>query len=258
MSWLGFGLAGAGWLVAASCAAVMLGLRRRLELVAQAEHELRGPATAIGLAAAAMRREPGGLRRALVVESQLERMRVGLADLSAARSGARAQAQPRTLSLEHVLSGAAAGWGPAAQSQGRRLRMRWEGEPAAVRADPGRLAQAFGNLLANAMEHGSGPVELRGRTVGGRALVEVRDAGPVQDRGGETDRRRGRSAAYGPGPGNSPGPGKSPAPGRGRGLAIAARAAEEAGGRVALERGEHGTVAVVELPLRGEGGSGRS
>jgi len=230
VTWLAFGFAVAGWLVAAGCAVAVLGLRRRLELVARAAHELRGPATAIGLAAAAMRREPGGLGRARVVESQLERMRMGLVDLEAARGGSRTQARPCTVALDGVLRGAVAGWRPAAQAEGRRLEMRWEGAPAAVRADPGRLAQAFHNLLANAMEHGSGAVELRGRMVEGRALVEVRDAGPSPKRGGAGSDR-------------------------GRGLAIAARAAEEAGGRVALERGEHGTVAVVELPLRGEPGS---
>ncbi|MBA3306938.1 MAG: hypothetical protein H0U25_13600, partial [Thermoleophilaceae bacterium] len=64
MSGLELGLVVVGWLMAAGLAAAVLRLRRRLELVAQAEHELRGPATALGLAAAAMRREPGGLRRA--------------------------------------------------------------------------------------------------------------------------------------------------------------------------------------------------
>lgn len=234
MSWLVLSLAAGGWLVAACCAAAALRLRSRLESVAQADHELRGPATAIGLAAAAMRREPGGLRRARVIESQLERMRVGLADLDAARRGARAQAWPRTLDLDRVLQGAAAGWRPVAQAEGRRLRMRWEGEPVAVRADPARLAQAFHNLLANALEHGSGTVELRGRAVDGHALVEVRDAGPSGGGQGTSSGRR-----------------------RGRGLAIASRAAEEAGGRVALERDSQGTVAVVELPLGDGGGSGQ-
>ncbi len=243
MTAVGIGLAATGWAVAVGCAVVLVRFRSRLERVAQAEHELRGPATAIGLAAAALRREPGGLRRALMFESQLERMRAGLADLDAARSGARAPVRPRTVALDRVLRGAAAGWHPAAQSQGRRLRMRWEGEPAAVRADPGRLAQAFGNLLANAIEHGSGPVELRGRAVDGRALIEVRDAGPAQQRSG-ADRRRA--------------PGASRDARRGRGLAIVARAAEEAGGSVALDRGEHGTVASVELPLRVESGSAES
>ena len=234
MTWVA---AGAGWCLAVALGMLVLRLRRRLELGAQAEHALRGPATAIGLAAAVLRREPGGLRRALAVEVQLERMRAGLTDLEAARRGGRAEPEPRTLALERVLRGTAAGWRPAAQSQGRRLRMRWEGEPAVVRADPGRLAQALGNLVANAVEHGSGPVELRGRTAGGRAVVEVRDAGPS-----------GEPAAAGL-PGGTQG-GRAGGRARGRGLAIAARAAEEAGGRVTFERSEGGTTAAVELPLR--------
>ncbi len=46
-----------------SCAAglgAQLRLRRRLELVARAEHELRGPATALELACRGMRRGRGG------------------------------------------------------------------------------------------------------------------------------------------------------------------------------------------------------
>jgi len=218
----------AGWCLAGVLGLLWLRLRRRLELVARAEHELRGPAGAIGLAAAALRREPGGLRRALAVEAQLDRMRAGLADLEAARTGRRAPARPRTLALERVLRTTAAGWRPAAQSAGRRLRMRWDGAPAVVRADPERLAQALGNLVANAVEHGSGPVELRGRAEGERAVVEVRDAGPGD---GPGEHRRARAD-------------------RGRGLAIAARAAEEAGGRITIERDEGGTTAAVELPLR--------
>lgn len=224
-----------GWLLAGALGLLCLRLHRRLELVAQAEHELRGPAGAIGLAAAALRREPGGLRRALAVEAQLDRMRAGLADLEAARTGRRAPPRPRTLALERVLRMTAAGWRPATQSEGRRLQMRWDGAPALVRADPDRLAQALGNLVANAVEHGSGPVELRGRTDGGRAVVEVRDSGPGGGRRPPqrwgSDRGRGRSD-------------------RGRGLAIAARAAEEAGGRITIERREDGTTAAVELPLR--------
>ena len=49
--------AGLSWLAAA---AVLIRLRRRLELVARAEHELRGPATALELACRRMRREGAG------------------------------------------------------------------------------------------------------------------------------------------------------------------------------------------------------
>ena len=224
MTWLAL----VGWVVAAALGVFVLRLHRRLELVAHAQHELRGPAMAIGLAVAALRREPGGPRRALALEAQLERMRAGLADLEAARSGGRAEAQPRVLALDRVLHRTAAGLRPFAQSEGRRLHLRWEGEPAAVRADPGRLAQVLGNLVCNAVEHGSGPVEVRGRREDGRAVVEVHDAGPAAE----------------------PRPGSPRAGGRGRGLAIAARAAEEAGGRLTIECGSHGTTAAVELPLR--------
>jgi len=87
----------AGWALAAVLGVACLRLRRRLELVAAAEHELRGPVTAIGLAVAALRREPGGLRRAFAFEIELARMRVGLEDLSAARAGRRAPVRPAVL-----------------------------------------------------------------------------------------------------------------------------------------------------------------
>ena len=203
-----------GWMLAIILACLCARLRRRLELVAAAEHELRGPATAIGLAAAALRREPGGLRRALAFEAELERMRAGLDDLSAARAGRRSPVMPVALPLERVLRGATAGWRPA----GRPMRFHWDAGPAIVRADRRRLAQAFSNLLANAVEHGSGTVEVRGRRAGERVRVEISDEGP-----------------------------------RGRGLGIAARAVEEAGGVLEVERAADGTTVAVELPLATEG-----
>ena len=202
-----------GWLAALALGWAALRMRRRLELVARAAHELRGPATALGLAAAALRREPGGLRRALLFEGELERMRAGLGDLEAARGGRRAPPRARMVGMERLARRTAAGWRPSAQAAGRRLRFRWEGGPAVVHADPRRLSQALGNLVANAVEHGSGPVELRGRRRDDTVVVEVIDGG------------------------------------RGRGLSIAAEAVQEAGGRLELERGEHSTRAAVELPL---------
>lgn len=213
----------AGWLVAALLVAAVVRLRRRLELVALAGHELRGPATAMGLAAAALRREPGGPPRALTFETQLARMRTALDDLEAARSGSRAESRPTFVSLERLLAGTAAGWRPAARAGGRALRMRSELGTTTVHADSGRLAQALGNLVANAVEHGSGTVELLGRRSGDRVVLEVRD------RGGR--------------------PVGGPARGRGRGLGIAISAVEQAGGTLTLQRVEGETVAAVELPV---------
>jgi signal transduction histidine kinase len=199
-----------------------------LDLVATAAHELRGPVAAFSYAVAWLRREPGGARRALRFEVELERMRAGLADLEAARGGARAPARPRTVALERLVSGAAAGWRPAVTGADRGVTVRWDAGRACVRADRGRLSQAFGNLLANAAEHGSGPIEIHALRKGSRSVrVEIRD-------GGASAR-----------PGRRPGM----AVGRGRGLGIAERAIHEAGGTLELDRGRDGTVAAIELPL---------
>ncbi len=215
-----------GWLLAAGLAVIVLRLRRRLELVAEAAHELRGPVAAFTYAVAWLRREPGGVRRALRFETELERMRVGLADLDAARRGRRAPLRPRTVALERLVDSAAAGWRPAVTEPDRGLTVHWRAGPARVRADGGRLSQALGNLLANAAEHGSGPIEIHAVRKGAQAvLVEVRDGGPAI----RTGRRRSHD--------------------RGHGLGIADRTIRAAGGTLTLERSRAGTVAAVELPL---------
>ena len=213
-----------GWVAAALALASVVRLGARLRLVGDAAHELRGAAAALALASASMRREQGGLRRARAFESELDRMRAGLDDLDAARTGTRAPVSHSLLPLERALRTAAAGWRPVAGGQGRRVSLRWEAGTAAVRADRRRLAQVLGNLLANAMEHGSGAIRLRGRRQGTKVVVEVLDDGP----------REVPVAAH---------------PDRGRGLVIAARAAEEAGGRVTVTRTAEGTRAAVELPV---------
>jgi signal transduction histidine kinase len=217
-----------GWAVGALLLVVVVRLRRRLELVAVAAHELRGPAAAIAFAVATLRREPGGVRRALRFESELERIRAGLADLDAARAGRRATDLPRTVGLEHAVRGSAAAWQPPPGSR-RDVRVRWEAGHALVRADRGRLAQALGNLMANAIEHGSGPIEVRAVRKGPRAVrVEVKDAGHEPSHG-RTRPARGAD--------------------RGRGLDIATRAIHDAGGALRLDRRPEGTTATVELPL---------
>jgi signal transduction histidine kinase len=220
----------AGWLLVAVLTFAVLRLRRRLDLVAEAAHELRGPIAAFAYAVAWLRREPGGMRRALRFEAELERMRAGLADLEAARSGRRAPARPRAVVLETLVNGAAAGWRSAVTGADRGVTVRWDAGRACVHADRGRLSQALGNLMANAAEHGSGPIEVHAMRKGPRAVcVEVRDGGPAIRAG----RRRVDVGG----------------PGRGRGLGIAVRAIREAGGTLTLDRNGQGTVATVELPL---------
>ena len=213
-----------GWAVAACVAVWAHRLALRLRLVGDAAHELRGAGATLALASESMRREPGGLRRSRALESELDRLRAGLDDLDAARTGSRAPVSTSLLPLERALRTAAAGWRPVAGGQGRRLSLHWEAGPAAVRADRRRLAQVLGNLLANAVEHGSGAVRLRGRRQGSKVVIEVVDDGP----------RAAPVVSH---------------PDRGRGLGIAARAAEEAGGRLTVQRTPEGTLAAVELPV---------
>jgi signal transduction histidine kinase len=196
-----------GWAVALALFALM---RRRLELVARAEHELRGPATVLGLSLHRL-----GPREAAALEFQLDRMRMGLADLAAARRGRRAPASLAPVALERAARGALHGWRDALRARGRRATIDWEAGPAPIRADPGRLAQALGNLVANAAEHGDGPVELRGRRVARGVRVEVRN--------------------------------------RGRGLKIADAAARDSGGSVRLHADEDEAVAALELPVADDG-----
>jgi signal transduction histidine kinase len=151
-------------------------LRRRLELVARAEHELRGAATALELACRRMRREASGARHAAVVEAQLERLRSGLAELAAARTGCPPAADPR----------------PAEPGS---TGFDWVGGPAPASLDRGDLARVLGNLMANAAEHGAGEIRVNGRTTPEAVRIEIRNANRVGARRAGPERGRGLGIA---------------------------------------------------------------
>jgi signal transduction histidine kinase len=209
------GLALGGWALALALALRLAASGRRFELVARAEHELRGPASALLLAAERMQRDPRTRPAASSLLLSLERLRAGLADLTAARAGKRAPAQPQPVSLRGLAAQAAVGVRPQAAASGRRVRFDWRAGPAWIQADRGRLAQVLSNLTTNAVEHGSGTVEVRGEEEAGKLRIEVRDDGAPH----------------------------------GRGIAIAAEAARAAGGELSFVVAPEGTSAIFELPL---------
>ncbi|MEA2440311.1 MAG: two-component system, OmpR family, sensor kinase [Thermoleophilaceae bacterium] len=161
-----------GWLVAAALAALVVRLRRRLELVARAEHELRGPLTAFSLGLDAARGSSAGRRLAMMLDAELARARAGLADLAAARTGRRAAADRAPVEVDALLRSSAAAWG---------AKVRVGAGSGVVRTDRSRVASALGNVLSNAAEHGAGEVSVEARRLPGRVRIEVTN--PVRGRG---------------------------------------------------------------------------
>jgi signal transduction histidine kinase len=148
--------------------------------------------------------------------------------------------------VEHVdvqalLSDSVEAWRASAAACGVELRMRWSGGEAAVAGQRLRLAQATGNLIANAIEHGGGPVEVRGRAEQSGVRIEVADGGPGLAAPVPELARRGRSLR-----------GRwsrtSAIRGRGHGLAIAGAVAAAHGGRLASAPSDRGAKLVLELP----------
>ena len=228
----------AGWAAAGLVGALAVSVRRaygeRMEAVARACHELRGPLTAarLGLAAPTGQElpSPGRLR---AIDTELGRAALALDDLSGAGGGGRNLWRLDRVDVGELVADSVEAWQASASAAGSAVRVGWSGEEVAVWGDRLRLAQAIGNLIANAIEHGRPPVEVHVALRGGLVRVTVSDEGPgLPAPVAELRRRprRGRGA-------------------RGRGLAIAADVAEAHGGALVSAPTRRGARLVVELPV---------
>jgi signal transduction histidine kinase len=168
------------------------------------------------------------------VAAQLRRARLALDDLLAAPTGDRVPEAFEPVPMAAFVAQVARTWEPVAGARDVALLVdAVPGTGAVVHADRTRLLQAAGNLIANALDHGHGPVELRVRTTGGMLRFEVRDGGPgLPAPVAELVRRPARGE-------------------HGHGLAIAAGIAERHGGRVVAAPSPRGAAVVLELPLAG-------
>jgi signal transduction histidine kinase len=216
-------------LVAAACAAATgAGAVRRAwrERAARVAHEVRGPLSAAQLVLhAAARRGDVSPRMVAALELELRRA------IAALDEGARTDAVA-DLDLADLLRCQVETWRAVGAAHGVRVVLRPGADTAVVRADALRVAQATANVVANAIEHGGGTVEVRTRVIEDRVRVEVSDGGgglpaPVA----ELTRR----ARDGRGP-------------RGRGLAIAEDAVAGFGGRLAALPATGGARVAIELP----------
>jgi signal transduction histidine kinase len=228
-----------GWVVASVAVISGLMLRRsselRMEAVARACHELRGPLAAarLGLELGVRVGElsPAQLR---ALDLELGRASLALDDLAAtgAHTGA-GRARHGEVDVAELLGDSVEAWRVPAAVRGVELAFEWWGAPACVWGERLRLAQATGNLIANAIEHGGGEISVRGMLSSEQSVrIEVADAGPglpapVADLARRP--RGGRGA-------------------RGRGLAIAATIARDHGGRLAAAPCQSGARLVLELP----------
>ena len=219
---------------AAMLAGALLWRRRCLSLVAQASHELRGPLQAALLGLHGLE-DPGDGARLAAIDLELRRAARAAEDLSAAASGRRAADVAAEVELGELLADAGVAWELLAAHRGVSLVVEPPAARVVVRADKVRIAQALGNLVANAVEHGSGAVRVRIRHWGGHARVEITDGGPglpapLPDLLAAARGRRGR---------------------RGHGLALAAVIARPHGGRLVTAPSPRGARLILELPLAG-------
>lgn len=229
----------AGWAVALVGASLALivwrELSMRMEAVARACHELRGPITAarLGLQLGARTGQLSSERlRALDLE--LGRASLALQDLTGlgVEAASRAAGLREPVDVPALLADSVEAWKATAQAAGASIEVTWSGAPAAVLGDRFRLAQATGNLIANALEHGGSTVLVCGRLSRGRVRIEVIDDGPGLSALVDHLARRARHRA-----------GR-----RGRGLAIATEIVRAHGGRLSGAPSGRGARLVIDLP----------
>ncbi|HUA06203.1 MAG TPA: HAMP domain-containing sensor histidine kinase [Solirubrobacteraceae bacterium] len=248
-----------GWLAASAAGFAAARVRRttagRMETIARACHELRGPLTAarLGLDYGAGNGQltPARLR---AIDLELGRAALALDDLEAVRTPPAWSRPPEPIDLGQLVSDSVEAWRPSAAARGVELRGSWSGRSATVWGDRLRLAQVTGNLISNAIEHGGGVVEVHGWVVvASESVVEA--PGFLGDMRGRDGRTTARIEVTDTGPG-------LPAPialltrdarggrgRRGRGLAISTAIATEHGGLLAAAPSVRGARLVLELPI---------
>jgi len=163
--------------------------RRKLQAAAEFEqkllgivsHDLRNPLASVRLGLETMRRRgisEEHLRTIERMERSVERMQgiiSGLLDVTRIRQGQGLPLAPEPVALDAVVSRAL---DAMPEVQVRRIRRESTAHPTGM-WDPERLAQAVGNLLGNALQHGDPerPVTVRVSQQEGRAQLVVHNHG---------------------------------------------------------------------------------
>ncbi len=194
-----------------------VGRRRRLNACL---HELRRPLQTLALSS---RPSPAGGADPIALAV------VALGDLDREVNGGRASLDRRVVEARMIAIAAVERWRDRASRSGRAIALRWTCGDVRADVDPVRVAQALDNLIANAIEHGAGPITLEGVVADRRLVLAVRDGPPC-----------------------APPPRAVAArmdPRHGHGLAVASALANHNNGKLRLRSDRGQTVASLTLPL---------
>ncbi len=223
--------------LALACAAVVAErarVRQRRELINRALHELRRPLQALVLQAEPASGRNGG-------RGHLDQALAALEAVDREVNGAPAARRLRRVDGHSLAAEAVGRWRGPAAIHGRWIELAWHASPAVVMCDEAAISRALDNLIANALEHGRGPIRVDGTRRDDRLRLTVADG---------ADAGAGEPAAPVPVAARPPVAHRHQAGGRrGRGLRIVAEVAAEHGGRFAACAHARGASAVLELPL---------
>ncbi|MHB1557980.1 MAG: hybrid sensor histidine kinase/response regulator [Isosphaeraceae bacterium] len=159
--------------------------RRKDEFLATLAHELRNPLAPIRNALNILRMPSVDSRTVghslAMMERQvhhLVRLVDDLLDVSRVMRG-KITLHPERVELARTIAHAVETAEPMVAAQGHELAVTMPDPSLTIDADPVRLAQVVGNLLANAAKYSErgGRIELDARREGDRAIIRVRDTG---------------------------------------------------------------------------------
>jgi signal transduction histidine kinase len=176
--------------------------------------------------------------RLRALDSELGRAGLALEELNAIRRLPRRGPQPllgatpEPLDMAELVHSSVDVWRMIARTREAEIRELWAPWLPRVLGDRGRITQAIGNLLANALEHGGRQITVRGLPTPQGLRLEVQDDGPGLPAPLSVLTRRAR---HGRGT-------------RGRGLAIVSEIAKAHGGGLAAGPSDSGARLVLELP----------
>jgi signal transduction histidine kinase len=155
---------------------------RERRFVADASHELRTPLAVVKAELDTALRRAGGepeLRASLLAASEETDNLAQLAEdllLIARSADGKLPVRPEPVAIRDLLEQAAERFGDRAREQGRQIGVD-VADGLRAELDPLRLRQALGNLVDNALRHGTGDIQLTGRERDGEVEIDVSDEG---------------------------------------------------------------------------------